>query len=40
VVGVTEHSQPKDVKPKKRKRKLRSGLNWQGVLKQKKKGGA
>jgi len=29
------HSQPKDVKPKIRERKLGSGINWQGVLKQK-----
>ena len=33
--NVYVHSQPKDVKPKIRERKLGSGINWQGVLKQK-----
>jgi hypothetical protein len=27
-------NQPKSVKPKMRERKLRSGVNWQGALKQ------
>ena len=30
-----EINQPQSVKPKMRGRKLRSGVNWQGVLKQK-----
>jgi hypothetical protein len=34
-VSVTERSQPKGVKPKMRERKLRSGVYWQGELKQK-----
>ena len=28
-------NQPKGVKPKRRERRLRSGVNWQGALKQK-----
>ena len=31
--SVQVHSQPKDVKPKMRERKLRSGVIWQGALK-------
>jgi len=34
-VSITEHRQPKGVKPKMRERKLRSGVNQQGALKQK-----
>jgi len=34
-VSITEHSQPKGVEPNKRERKLRSGVNRQGALKQK-----
>jgi hypothetical protein len=33
--SVIERSQRKEVKPKKGGRKLRSGLYWQGALKQK-----
>jgi hypothetical protein len=35
VGSVQVRSQPKGVKPKMRGRKLRSPLDWQGVLKQK-----
>jgi len=34
-VSITEHSQPKGDEPKMRERKLRSGVNLQGALKQK-----
>jgi hypothetical protein len=34
-VSKTEGGQPEGVKLKIRERKLRSGLNWQGVLRQK-----
>ena len=33
-VSITEHSQPKGIKPKMRERKLRSGVNRQGALEQ------
>jgi hypothetical protein len=32
---TTECSQPKGVGPRMTARKLRSGVNWQGILKQK-----
>jgi hypothetical protein len=35
VVNVIEHRQPEGVVPKMRECKLRSGADWQGVLKQK-----
>jgi hypothetical protein len=34
-VSVIECSQPNGVKPKKRERKLKGGVNWGGSLKQK-----
>jgi len=34
-LSITEHSQPKYVKPKMRGQTLRSGVYWQAVLKQK-----
>jgi hypothetical protein len=34
-VSATDCSQPKGVKPKIRKRKLRSDVNWQGTINQK-----
>jgi hypothetical protein len=36
-VSVTGRSQPKGLKPKTRGRKLRSGVEWQRALKQKKR---
>jgi hypothetical protein len=33
-VSIIEFSQSKGIKPKMRERKLRSGVNWQGALKQ------
>jgi hypothetical protein len=36
VLSVLERSQPKGVKSKMRKGKLRSGVNWQRTLKKKK----
>jgi hypothetical protein len=34
-VGKTEHSQPKGIKLKMRRNKLRSDLHWQGEKKKK-----
>jgi len=34
-ISLTEHNQPKDVKRRTTERKLRSGVYWQGALKQK-----
>ena len=34
-VSVIQLSEPKGIKVKMRRRKLRSGVNWQGALKQK-----
>jgi hypothetical protein len=33
-ISVIDRLQPKGIKPKMRERKLRSGVNWQGALKQ------
>ena len=34
-IGIIEHSQPKGIKLKMRGHELRTGVYWQGALKQK-----